>query len=164
MSAVPIPDPKPTKGYTAPIAWAILGALAFCLGFTVACVAIWFGNAPKDVALFAVNKGTQFAGLEIGSAARPRSSFMPIALVVSTVVAVLGAFSLTMSVIWASIRYQPRRRVARAWRNRPGAPPVLEPAPAAAALNTASKSAAPAIAIPPGMTTGDPLDFAPPET
>lgn len=162
---MPIPDPKPTKGYTAPIAWAILGSLAFCLGFAVVCVAIMFGNAPKNVALFAVNKGTQLAGLDIGSAARPRSSFMPIALVVSTVVTVLGAFTLTMSVIWASIRYQPRRRVARAYRNRPGAPQVLEPAPAAAVLNTALESAAPAIAVPPrGMTTGDPLDFAPPET
>jgi hypothetical protein len=172
---MPVPDPTPIKGYAAPIACATGSTLVFCLGFAVAVVAVWFGGAPQNVALYAVNEGAGLAGWDLGSVARPKS-FMPIVLVVSTATAVLGAFAFMASVAWVLLRYQPRRRIARVWRARPGATPAVrvtapavtspnalpapdalpadpEPATATAALETTSRGT---------ITTGDPLDYAPP--
>jgi hypothetical protein len=147
----------------------IVSALVFCLGLAVAAVAVWFGGAPAKVAFYALNEGAEQVGWDLGEVARPKS-FMPIVLVASTAAAVLGAFAFMASVTWGSMRYQPRRRVARAWRNRPGtaAPALAASSPAAtspAALPAGPEPAAAAFeALPLGsITAGDPLDFAPPE-
>ncbi len=163
---MPIPDPRPTKGHAVPLACTIVSAMAFCLGLAVAIVAVWLGGAPKNVALYAVNAGAHQVGWDLGAAARPKS-FMPIVLVVSTVVTVLSAFAFAASVAWSAIRYQPRRRLARAWRSRPGVARALvrpAPVPPPHALPAAPERTTAVETSPLGsMTVGDPLDFAPPE-